>query len=210
MGYQNGSSESRRTTPPSSKLSPKSVMIAEAIRGYRRIYPGYGETTDPDQVKLYFRLLEDLDEDALRKALAQAAKECTAFPTPAHIRQIAQRVGGATSEVEAEKALAWLDRLIEKWGVDRTPEYVGQSERYPDGFRRCPEVGGAIGHALASVGGWRAYASRTERDAPFMRRDFLESYTRYRSAGQKPCELIGAHAGEFALGLRQIAEAVTL
>ena len=161
----------------------------------------------PDLVKLYFRLLDDLDEEILSRALTQEAKECTQFPTPAHIHKIADRLSAGNVDIEAEEALAKLDQLVSRWGVDRTPEYVGKSAKYPDGFRRCPEIGGAIGRALASVGGWRAYAAREERDAPFMRKDILASYKRLRGAENEGWSLIeGGGPAELA---GEIAEAAT-
>ena len=205
MHRQDDNSGSQQTTPPSSKLSPKSAMIAKAMQGYRRIYPAYGETVTPDLVKLYFRLLDDLDEEILSRALTQAAKECTQFPTPAHIHKIAERLSVGNLDIEAEQALAKLDQLVARWGVDRTPDYVGKSAKHPDGFRRCPEIGGAIGRALASVGGWRAYAAREERDAPFMRKDIIASYKRLRGAENEGWSLIeGGGPAELA---GEIAEA---
>ncbi len=210
MDEQSNSSGQKRTTRPSSRPSPKSVMIATALRGYRKIYPTYGETTDPDQVKLYFRLLEDLDENVLSRALAQAAKECTAFPTPAHIRKIAERFEESAGDIEAERALAALDKLVSEWGAERLPVFRGLDPKTGEPrWKRFPELEPRTQHALNAVGGWKRYVSREEREAAFVRRDFLAAYRAYSAfaepslglgAGSEDGRLLGAQIAKLAEG----------
>lgn len=212
MDEQNSSNETTQTTKCSSESSRRKLaLITTAIRGWRKVYPTYGEALDREQIKFYFQTLEDLDEAVLAKALIEVGKTCKVFPLPAHIREVAERAGAASLEMEAYEALALLDRLIDEWGFDRTPEWVGKSPAHPDGFVRCPEVAGALGWALRSVGGWRAYAGRSERDSTFVRKDMIASFKRVRAAEASGWSLIESGGdGEFAGAIAAAALARTM
>lgn len=200
---QNPSAADEKRTPHSPKpTGAKPAMILKAMALYGELFPGFGESISPERGSLYCRLLDDLDAEALKHGLAQAAKTCTRFPTVADIRRCAAGNSAARLELEAEGALAALDALVAHWGVDRTPEYVGIALAPPDGFRRCPEIGGALGYALSAVGGWRVYAARDEKSSPFLRRDLIAGYKRAREAEAEGWSLLesggGSLSGEIA------------
>jgi len=91
MDEQNSSNETTQTTKCSSESSRRKLaLITTAIRGWRKVYPTYGEALDREQIKFYFQTLEDLDEAVLAKALIEVGKTCKVFPLPAHIREAAK------------------------------------------------------------------------------------------------------------------------
>lgn len=142
-----------------------------------------GRPLDPVMTQAYERvLLNDLTDRQFEGAVEKALRECKYFPLPIELRAFAPGTRGVTeSEREllldqrAQAALLAFEKLVERWGVDRLPEYGAGGK-----MRRCPEIVGGVKAGLDAAGGWRAFALATTADAPFRRREFLEGYKRFR------------------------------
>ncbi len=92
--------------------------IARAVRALRAAM----EKEDNLAVtSAHVRNLEELAPDALAVAYATAEKQCTFWPTPGQIRELA----GWSDETRGRAALGWVFRYLEAHGVDGRPHGGG-------------------------------------------------------------------------------------
>ena len=187
-------------------------MISEMLASYAEVFDTYGKQVTTEKCRIYESDLADIPIAALGPAMVQARKTMDEFPKPSHIRKIAEEYMGTTDDAEAERALAALDRLVSEWGVDRLPVFRGLDPNTGESmWKRFPELDTRTQHALNAVGGWRRYVSREDREAAFVRRDFLAAYRGYSAfAAQDQGLLVTAGGGELAGEIAAAAEGRTM
>jgi hypothetical protein len=149
----------------------KQQIIAKWMAVYAEAFPLYGESVSRLKCSVYLNLLGDLDESELDAAMGEAARRCTAFPTPGHIRGLAEAAQARALEAQADRAIEALDALVERWGPDAHGWKGGE-------WVRMPALDATTARALAVVGGWRAYATAEGESARHCRREFRAAWLR--------------------------------
>lgn len=186
------------------------LLISEMLASYAEVFDTYGKPITPEKCRIYEADLADIPVAALRSAMVKARKTLDEFPKPAQIRNIAEEAMGTTDDAEAERALAALDKLVSEWGAERLPVFRGLDPKTGEPrWKRFPELEPRTQHAVNAVGGWKRYVSREEREAAFVRRDFLAAYRAYSAfaeprlglgAGSEDGRLLGAEIAKLAAG----------
>ena len=143
------------------------------------------------QRDLYWAMLADLSDDAFQRAVLLTLQQTRFFPTIAELRQ------AVTPHVDykAEAVLAF-DRVC-KLGVHSA---VGTHWS----IRRVAEIEGAVAaEAFAAAGASSAFErEQGERDLPYLRKRFVDSYALAAEAQAKGRELAVAHQPKLPRGKR--------
>jgi len=127
----------------------------------------YGKEISPATVEIWFRALQAYDLTAVRAGLNRHVQNPDTgqfMPKPADV----VRMLAGTTQDGAMAAWAKADRALRGIGPY-------QSVVFDDPV---------IHTVIADMGGWVAIGNKTERDWPFVAREFENRYRAYRTAGQ--------------------------
>jgi len=115
----------------------------------------------PNTIKVYHRLLGDLDPALLKAAALEIGAESTFFPAAAEIRAKAYELIEMGSNTPAGyEAFAEVMQAVARFGVYRAPEFSHA----------------LIAGAVDAIGGWRVICMSDESDMPSTRARFIAAY----------------------------------
>ena len=128
----------------------------------------------PELVKVWCRLLADVDAEALNRACERAAKTCKFFPSPAEIRGQLDQANAGAFDLEAEEKwqnlLVWVRRFY-----------------HPDlGVTRGAllQLDPTVEFAARATGGLHWIESCPESELQWAKKRFMETLSRIRETGQ--------------------------
>lgn len=152
------------------QASSNSLVVRKWIVTFGEIF---GREITPELVKVWCKLLADVDAEALNHACERAAKTCKFFPSPAEIRGQLDRANAAGFALEAE----------EKW--QQLLEWV-KSFYHPNiGVKRgAPQLDPAIQFAARVAGGFHWLESCPESELQWAKKRFIESFSRVHETGE--------------------------
>ena len=158
------------TTISRPQVSSNSLVVRKWIVTFGEIF---GREITPELVKVWCRLLADVDAEALNRACERAAKTSRFFPSPAEIRGQLDQANARGFELEAEetwqKLLAWVRRFY-----------------HPDlGVTRgAPQLDPAVEFAAHAAGGFHWVEGCPESELQWAKKRFVETVSRIRETGQ--------------------------
>jgi len=154
-----------------SQLQPKqSEILGWLVEQVTILAEATGEAMTPARLKIYAADLVDLGRPRLEAAFVRARRECRFFPKIAELRDLAGAAAKDQRDVEAEGAWKWANDYLHKWGVDLMPLWSNGKTI------EAPAIPARIQYALRRIGGIRALNQVTEKNRPFMFKDFCEAY----------------------------------
>lgn len=132
-------------------------QFAEALVATGEVY---GRKVSSSLAEIYFADLSGYSIDQVLGALTAHRKDATRgqyFPKPADLIHQLERITG--HDAEADAALAWETTL--KLGSN---------------YRRAEHADPLAEQAVRLIGGWERIGMSTDRDRPFLRKEFIEKY----------------------------------
>lgn len=136
---------------------PKAEFIRALFIAYEVLADGAGRDLNDDRIKAYCRIIEieNVDYTAATKAVASLLAKVKFFPKPV---EIVEEVRGSVAD-RAELACSEVIRLAAR-GTEITPADL--------------DVYAAA--AVAEMGGWNRFKMMTDRERPFVTREFEAKY----------------------------------
>jgi len=145
------------------------LALAEAFR----------ENLTAELLTIYVETTADLSHEQIKQAITRAIQERDFFPRVSELRKLAG--AGAEEQKDAEAHRAWdvLLRYVDDW-IQSDPQGCYGPEQ---GCRktRPPKLEPRIVDCVRRLGGWRRLKTASEDDLPFLKKDFLEEYSRWEA-----------------------------
>jgi len=169
---------------PNSELAttsePRALSNSSVVRKWIVTFGEiFGREITPELVKVWCRLLADVDAEALNRACERAAKTCKFFPSPAEIRGQFDQANAGGFELEAEEKwqnlLAWVRRFYHSdLGVTRG----------------APQLDPTVEFAARAAGGFHWLECCPESELQWAKKRFMETLSCIHETG-KAEQLLG-------------------
>jgi hypothetical protein len=128
-----------------------------------------GKQLSPGVISLYWQGLQDLDIDAVRKALNAHVQNPDTGQYMPKIADIRRMLGGTTRDAAL---MAW----------NKVQEAVGRA----GGYRSVCFDDPIINRAVHDMGGWPEICTKGMDELPFVERNFCDRYRAYKTHGGAP------------------------
>lgn len=171
---------------------PRALSNSSVVRKWIVVFGElFAREITPELVKVWCRLLADVDAEALNRACERTAKTCRFFPSPAELRGQLDQVNARGFELEAEgkwqELLVWVKRFY-----------------HPDlGVKRgAPRLDPSVEFAARAAGGFHWLECCSESELQWAKKRFIEALSRAHEADEAAHPLTDGEAKRILVDLR--------